>query len=311
MTRESIARTLGCLACLFVVACRSPSQSVPSFDARVPVAGLQQRLVAEHGSMDMIRTPRHLADFLQFISGKRYAFVLRRSGVLAVAPVPADAGHNPYSHALLALGEPVVTAGGLTVIHAEGVILKLVIDSDSAAYCPTSESVREALPILARAGIPGDRVRLDNRPRTCVDQPEVTAPSMAGLPGTRDYGDIMVEMDRRFRLAGGAIAAKRSDLADYELFGLLRSVRDDLRQARPPETARLERLEPFARAFIDTDFPYLRQAVWDEDWTRARDGFARMAGTCNRCHAAGNVAFLQVPTQPDAPAPASLRPPQH
>ena len=294
------ARALGLLACALLAGCRAQAPSVLLFDCRVPVADAQQRLAAEHGSMDLIRTPRQRADFLQFTSGKRYAFVVRRDGVLAVSPLPADAGRNPYSPAVLASGDPVVTAGGITIVHANDEVLKLVIDSDSAAYCPTSDSVREALPILARAGIPGDRIRYENRPRTCVDQPPVSAPSMSGMPGTRDYSDVMVEMDRRFKLAGAAIAAKHGDLADYELFGLLRGVRDDLPQARPPETAKIDRLNPFARTFIDTDFPYVRQAVWDADWPRAREGFARMAATCNHCHAAGNVAFLEVDARPEA-----------
>ena len=293
------------LASLWFGGCRAPAPPASTllFDCRVPFDAAVQRLAAEHGSMDLVKLPRRRADFLQFASGRRYAFVVRRDGVLAVAPVPADTARNPYSHALLARGEPVVTAGGISVVHAADDVVKLVVDTDSAAFCPTPDSVRDVVPIFVRAGIPADRIRYDNRPRACIEQPPVVAPSMAGLPGSRDYGDVMVEMDRRFKMAGAAIAAQRADLADYELFGLLRSVRDDLPQARPPETAKIERLGPFARSFIETDFPYVRQAVWDADWPRARDGFARMAATCNHCHAAGNVAFLTIDSHPAATPP--------
>ncbi|HEX3704461.1 MAG TPA: hypothetical protein VHU82_14095 [Vicinamibacterales bacterium] len=286
--------TLGLFAYLLAVGCGSPSRPVLLFDTRVQTAALRQRFAADHGSMDQVKLPRRSSDFLQFVSGKRYAFVVRRNGVLAVAPLPTDASHNPYAHEILALGEAVVTAGGITVVHTRDTVSKIVIDADSATYCPTPDSVREAVPILAQAGIPSDRIRVDNRPRTCAADQPAAASSTAGPLPTRDYGDVMVEMDRRFRLVGEAVGEKRGDLADYELFGLLRSVRDDLPQAGPPETARRERLQPFARTFIDSDFPFLRQAIWDEDWARAREGVARVTATCNGCHAAGNVGFVKV-----------------
>jgi hypothetical protein len=288
------AAILGLVACMLAVGCGSPSRPVLLFDARVPTAALQQRFAADHGSMDQVRLPRRGSDFLQFVSGKRYAFVVRQKGVLAIAPLPVDATPNPYAHEILALGEAVVTAGGITVVHTPDTVSKIVIDADSAAYCPTPDSVREAVPILAQAGIPSDRIRVDNRPRACAADQLGTVSSTTGPLPTRDYGDVMVEMDRRFRLVGEAVGEKRGDLADYELFGLLRSVRDDLPQAGPPETARRERLQPFARTFVDSDFPFLRQAIWDEDWARAREGVARVAATCNACHAAGNVGFVKV-----------------
>jgi hypothetical protein len=61
------------------------------------------------------------------------------------------------------------------------------------------------------------------------------------------------------------------------------------------------------RAFVDTDFPYLRQAVWDADWPRAHEGFARMAATCNRCHADANVAFVQVDAHVNGDTSAATR----
>jgi hypothetical protein len=286
------------LACALAAACGPPSQPVLLFDCRIPEAALQPRLAAARGSMDQVKVPGQRADFLQLASGKRYAFVVRRSGVLAMAPLPADADRNVHAPEILALGEPVMTAGGLTVVHTSDTVSKVVIDGDSAAYCPTPDSAREALPILVRAGVPSDRIRVDNRPRDCAADSQGTAPSVSAPPLMRDYADVMVEMDRRFKLAGAAIAARQGGLADYELFGLLRSVRDDLPQARPPETARSERLEPFVSAFIDSDFPFVRQAVWDENWPRAREGLARMAATCNGCHVAGNVAFLKISAPP-------------
>lgn len=286
--------TVAVLLCLVGSACRPAARADVLFDSRVPVADLEQRLTALHGSLSLAKEPKQVPDFLRFTSGKRYAFAIRRNGILRAAPMPSDEGGNPYSAAALADGEPVLTAGGLIVIHAGGEVEKIVADAESVEYCPTTESLHHLVRVLEQAGISPDRVRIDNRPRFCISDIPVRAPLMAGRPGSRDYGDVMVEIDRRFTRLGEAIAARRADRADYELFGLLRSVRDDLPQARPPEDASADRLEPFARRLVDTDFPFLRQAVWDEDWSRVREGYEKMAATCNACHAAGGIAFLRI-----------------
>jgi hypothetical protein len=104
----------------------------------------------------------------------------------------------------------------------------------------------------------------------------------------------MLEIDRRFTLAGAAIAGKDVDTADYYLYALLRSMGEDLPRARPSESRRGQALDGFAQTFIRDDFPPLRQAVGDEDWPRAEASFSQPAAACNACHQAANVTFLVV-----------------
>jgi hypothetical protein len=221
-------------------------------------------------------------------SGTRYAFVVPRSRELVVSGQASDPAST--EHAALARGEAVLTAGGITTTHDGHTVQNVVIDPQSAAYCPTTDSAREAVALIVAAGVPADRVRVENRVFPCLESQATGAAGAAA----RDYGDVMVEIDRRFRLAGEAIARRDSDTADYYLFALLRSIAEDLPRSRPPESRSRRPLVSFAQTFVKTDFPNLRQAVWDEDWPRARAAFDTAAATCNACHEAANIGFLVV-----------------
>jgi hypothetical protein len=87
---------------------------------------------------------------------------------LAVAPLPADAQGNEYVHPILAGGGPVRTAGGIRVERAHGAVERVVVDQDSKAYCPTSDSLGAAVQALSAAGVPEAIIRREDRPPACV-----------------------------------------------------------------------------------------------------------------------------------------------
>jgi len=267
--------------------CRSHAPAV-LFDCRVSSPSAQASAGPPRAAVSASRLTS-TSQLLQLESARRYVFVVPRSRELLLSPAKEATW---FDHAAIARHEPVLTAGGLTAFHDGRSVNKVVLDAQSAVYCPTTESLREAVALVAAAGVSEDRIRVERRAFSCVE----AAPGAAAAAGgsARDYGDVMVEIDRRFTLAGAAIARKDADTADYYLYALLRSVRDDLQRARPPESRPNQALEGFAQTFIKDDFPPLRQAVWDEDWPRAGASFSKAAATCNACHEAANVRFLVV-----------------
>jgi hypothetical protein len=280
---------------VFIAGCRSQSAPALLFDCRLPNGS--DRTPSAAAGLKAARTFARVSDFLAVQSGARYAFVVPRTRELVVSTQ-----QNPAwpEHATLGRGEPVLAAGGLTTLHDGRTVQKVIVDAESAVYCPTAESVREAVALVMAAGVPGDRVRVENRVYSCIE-------GAGSMTAARDYGDVMVEIERRFQLAGEAIARKDADTADYYLYALYRSFAEDLSRSHPPETRPRQALDTFAQTFIRTDFPELRQAVWDEDWPRARAAFERGAATCNACHEAANVKFLVV-RSPFAPRGAGVRP---
>jgi len=286
------------LACAGVTAgCRPREAPAALFDCRVSNASGQSAVGAPRAGVAS-STFTSPSQFLQLESGKRYLFVVGRSREFLVSLQTKEP--TWFDHAALARGEPVLTAGGVSAIHDGRSVQKVVLDAQSAVYCPTTDSLREAVALVVATGIPDARVRVEHRTFPCLDSAQA-APA-PGVAGARDYGDVMVEIDRRFQLAGAAIARRDADTADYYLYALLRSIGEDLPRARPPESRSQQGLDRFVQTFIRNDFPPLRQAVWDEDWPRAGAGFTAAAATCNACHEAASVGFLVVQS-PFARAP--------
>ncbi len=150
------------VAALALVGC-GPSL-MPS---RVPYEPLRAKLLAAGGDPSRVLRPARAADLDALTDGKRYKFVVRADGTLAIAPLPADAQANEYVHPVLAEGGAVRTAGGITVTRAGGAVA-VVIDQDSKAYCPPLASLVEAERALARIGVPPSQVRREDRPPACA-----------------------------------------------------------------------------------------------------------------------------------------------
>jgi hypothetical protein len=167
--------------------CSGPPRAVPLFDSRVPFEPLAAKLRASGGDPARILRPRQAADLAALASGKRYKFVVGPDSMLVIAPLPVDAVPNEYVHPVLGGGGPVRTAGTLRLDREGESLVRVVVDQDSKAYCPTGESLSAALDALVRLGVPADRLRVDNRPPACVgeapSEPGPPAPKIDPLPG--------------------------------------------------------------------------------------------------------------------------------
>ncbi len=138
------------------------------FPSRAAYEPLLAKLKADGGTPDRIVHVKRATDLDRLESGRRYKFVVDAHGQLAVAPLPADAPSNDYVHPILGGGNPVLTAGGVQVDRANGKLEDVVVDQDSEAYCPTKDSLSEAVRALAAAGVPAAAIRTEDRPPHCL-----------------------------------------------------------------------------------------------------------------------------------------------
>ena len=160
-------------ALILAVTVASPARAEPTlFPSRVALESLREKLKASGGDPAKIVRPRKAADLAALESGKRYKFVVRADGQLAVAPLPADAEHNEYVHPILADGQKVRTAGGLRVDRVDEKITTVTLDQDSQAYCPTAESLTSAKKALIHIGVPAAAIHVEDRPPKCVTPPK-------------------------------------------------------------------------------------------------------------------------------------------
>jgi hypothetical protein len=136
--------------------------------SRVPYEPLVAKLKASGGSFERIIRVKQTADLAQLESGRRYKFVVDAHGQLAIAPLPADAKSNEYVHPILGGGAPVRTAGGIRVERAGGKIDRVVVDQDSKAYCPTLDSLTEAVRALTAAGVAASSIAREDHPPECA-----------------------------------------------------------------------------------------------------------------------------------------------
>ncbi len=288
-------RCVPSLLLVALAACRGESTVAPLFDCRVAAEPLLAKLKAAGGDPGRILRPRSADDLLKLESGKRYRFVSRPDGRLAIAPLPVDAPGNEYVHPVLGEGGPVLTAGGIRVEHAGGKLAKVWVDQDSKSYCPTGASLDAALRELGRLGIPADRLRVENRPADCVGAPPVVTAAR--------YGALMAEVGQRFERLGRAEEARRFELAAFELDEMREVFEEDLPRAEPPRESAGVNLEGVARAFRETNLPELGAALKAKDGLAFRGAYARAADTCNGCHRASGHAFVEIPREPGQAVP--------
>jgi hypothetical protein len=300
MTRATLVGLLTTL----VATCGGSRTTPPlQFDSRTPLAPLEEKLRDTGGSPDRIVHPRALADLAPLESGVRYKFVVRTDDTLAIAPEPASTPGGAYAHPVLAGGAAVLTAGGITITRNGASIAKVVVDQDSQAYCPSADSLRAAVAALVTLGVESEVVRIDNRPSACVPMSGPSSPMMAGTtPGLR-YGPLMVEVARRFELAGRAFEARRFDLAAFEVDELGEIFHDDLPHAEPPPESAGVNLAGVVDAFARTNLPDLETAVASHESRTFDAAFRRAAETCNGCHKTSGHPFIEVPDTPGQSIP--------
>jgi cytochrome c553 len=269
------------------------------------------------GDPSRVLHPSTAGELAQLQPGARYKFAVLADGRLAVAPDPADAPKNKYSHPTLTNGEAVQTAGGIRIEQERGAIRKVIVDPGSSSYCPSTGSLQAALDALVRIGVDASLLRVDNRPPVCVDAVSSPAPSMTPpMPppstGSR-YGALMQEVGHRFEVLGKAEKVGRYELADFELDELGEIFEEDLPNAEPPkENEGKVDLKGLADAFQKTHPPELAAALKKRDAAAFAVAFARAAATCNGCHRASGHGYVEVPAEPGANVPKLDRvPPGH
>src|SRR5262245_39656061 len=123
-----------------VVACARSTPTVPAplFDCRVAIQPLKARIGA--AGLPAGREIRAASDLGKLEVARRYPFVLLPSGALLVADAAPEGDYGDQTQALLADGGPVRAAGGLRVERTNEALLRVTLDADSFAYCPTPDS---------------------------------------------------------------------------------------------------------------------------------------------------------------------------
>jgi hypothetical protein len=119
----------------------------------------------------------------------------------------------------------------------------------------------------------------------------------------------MVEVGRRFELAGRAAVANRFELAAFEAAEIEEAFADDLPNAQLPKEGPTAHIPGAAKAFAATNLPELRRAADRRDSSAFAEAFARAADMCNACHTASEKPFIQVPRLPGRPVPDLELPP--
>jgi hypothetical protein len=116
-------------------------------------------------------------------------------------------------------------------------------------------------------------------------------------------GRVMVDVGRRFEIAGRAAAANRWELAKFEADELRETFDDDVPEAELPKEGRTAHIPAMAKAFAQTNAPELSRAAASRDRAAFAAAFARAAAQCNGCHEASEKPFVHVPAEMGKPVP--------
>lgn len=124
--------------------------------------------------------------------------------------------------------------------------------------------------------------------------------SSADAPG---LGEVMVQVGRRFEMAGRAAAANRFELAAFEAGELEELFETDVPRAKLPKEGPTAQIPALAKAFLTTVPPELTKAADSQDRAAFAAAFQRAAAQCNACHASAAKGFIQVPSVPGQAVP--------
>jgi hypothetical protein len=113
----------------------------------------------------------------------------------------------------------------------------------------------------------------------------------------------MVEVGRRFEIAGRAAAANRFELAEFEAGELGELFENDVPGAELPKEGPTAHIPALAKAFLETSPPELKKAAQSKNARAFGDAFAHAAAACNGCHQASAKGFIQVPSVPGKGVP--------
>lgn len=116
-------------------------------------------------------------------------------------------------------------------------------------------------------------------------------------------GNVMVQIARRFEIAGRAAVANRFELAEFEAGEIEEAFGDDVPQATLPKEGPTAHIPAMAKAFLTTNAPELKKAAAAKDPKAFEAAFQRMSAACNGCHQASAKGYIQVPSVPGKSVP--------
>jgi hypothetical protein len=119
----------------------------------------------------------------------------------------------------------------------------------------------------------------------------------------RTIGEVMLQVGRRFEVAGRAAAAGRFELANFEAAELEELFAEDVPRAALPKEGPTAHIRPMAEAFLKTAPADLEHAAAAADLGAFTQAFERTAVLCNACHQASAKGFIQVPSIPGRSVP--------
>jgi hypothetical protein len=116
-------------------------------------------------------------------------------------------------------------------------------------------------------------------------------------------GEVMVQVGRRFEMAGRAAAANRFELAAFEAAEIGELFENDVPRARLPKEGPTAQIATMARAFLESIPPELISAADSNDRAAFAAAFQHAAVMCNACHMSAAKGFIQVPYVPGQSVP--------
>jgi hypothetical protein len=116
-------------------------------------------------------------------------------------------------------------------------------------------------------------------------------------------GEVMVQVGRRFEVAGRAAAANRFELAAFEAGELGELFENDVPRASLPKEGPTAQIPAMAKAFLESIPPELTRAAASKDRTAFAAAFQHAASMCNACHVSAAKGFIQVPSIPGQSVP--------
>jgi cytochrome c553 len=113
----------------------------------------------------------------------------------------------------------------------------------------------------------------------------------------------MVQVARRFEVAGKAARAGRFELAEFEVGEIGEVFEGDVPNAELPKEGPTAHIPAMAKAFLDAQVPALAKAAASKDGAAFAAAFRSAAAACNACHKASAKGFIEVPSEEGKPVP--------
>jgi hypothetical protein len=113
----------------------------------------------------------------------------------------------------------------------------------------------------------------------------------------------MVQVARRFEIAGRAAQANRFELAEFEAGEIEELFESDVPGAELPKEGPAAHIPAMAKSFLEANAPELKKAAATRDGAAFAAAFQRAASACNACHQASAKGFIEVPSEPGKVVP--------